>query len=452
MPHKPKPKKKPANNHNHQKQNNTVMVAAPVSKSVRKTATKPKMQNAANGVIVEHTEYFMDVTSSASAFQASKIPINPGIVLAFPWLSSVANRFESYLFERLEFMYKPLCSTTTPGVVILAVDYDAADATPNSKIIANSYAESSSSSVWDTSRHVCKGSNLRKFGIQRYVRTSDQLGTDVRVSDVGNLFICTSNTPATPTQLGEVWVSYKVKLFTPQITATPSALVTQPTNPSGYAQAMKMTTTNGVLHWTGEFFNNAIAVIQHFWTEPDTDIQFDIVFNPAVLGRRFLTFLDVNGGTFGVPPGLHDGIGAALQVYRGIANWAIGAFSGTNDRIFFLDFSSNDVNDTIIPSLRFNYAINQTRDPQIAMFQYDGPFPESPEYNLLSLPGVQPGPTSNNVNWGAFLSQAFEGASVLEQVTDKEQNLFTKVNGKLVQTTSLQTCSAGMIDAISLDD
>lgn len=425
MPHKPKPKnKKPL-----AEKSKSVVVKAPTSKSVRKVNTVPSMKNSANGVVIEHTEYFMDVTSTSSNFQAYKLALNPGIITTFPWLSAVAERFESYLFDRLEIMYKPLCSTTTPGVVILAVDYDALDPAPNSKVVANSYAESTSSSVWDTSKHFCKGTNLRKFGVQRYVRTGtpSTASRDMRIYDVGNLFVCTSNTPPTATPLGEVWVSYKVRLFTPQITSTTGSLNSQNTVFPGYSQSMSLNIASSVINWTGEYYNQAIAAIQQVSSDA-LNTFFDIVFNPTTLGRRFLMMLRLagNSSTFGIPPGLSIGPNSPIKTYRGDGEWNLSTFQGDGDRIFFMEIGQDATGNNPIPALRFQYPNNISVAPQLHLYQYDGPFPDSSPYNLNTISGGGPGPTQNLINWGSFLTGAvsnFYPASFTQTFKDGKMDL-----------------------------
>jgi len=57
--------------------------------------------------------------------------------------------------------------------------------------------------------------DLRKFGVQRYIRYGNLASNlDVKTYDVGTLFVGTVNTGAT--LLGEVWVEYEVELSTPQ--------------------------------------------------------------------------------------------------------------------------------------------------------------------------------------------------------------------------------------------
>jgi len=63
--------------------------------------------------------------------------------------------------------------------------------------------------------------DLRKFGIQRYIRAGTLASNlDIKTYDVGTLYIGTTGGPATPIFYGEVWVEYEVELSTPQYDLT----------------------------------------------------------------------------------------------------------------------------------------------------------------------------------------------------------------------------------------
>nr|APG76598.1 hypothetical protein 2 [Wenzhou noda-like virus 1] len=209
-------------------------------KSRRRTATKPKNVNAAptaislvaktrvpaikatpRGFVVTHREFIQDVTAADANFRNTTFSVNPGLATTFPWLSAIAGRFESYLFRRLHFIYEPICPTTTPGAVMMAVDYDAVDAAPTSKVVLMAYRGAVRSAPWNITRFDATRGDLRKFGVQRFVRTgSTPANADLKTYDVGNLQLATQNTPATATTLGELYVEYEVEFFTPQIPTT----------------------------------------------------------------------------------------------------------------------------------------------------------------------------------------------------------------------------------------
>lgn len=86
--------------------------------------------------LITHREYIGDIISSptAGAFSFNTYSINPGYVGTFPWLSNIAQNFESYKMHGLVFEYKTMSVdalnsvNTALGQVILSVQYDAANA------------------------------------------------------------------------------------------------------------------------------------------------------------------------------------------------------------------------------------------------------------------------------------------------------------------------------------
>ncbi len=196
---------------------------APTGMSRVMRMQEPKLQTSiSNGraiTIIHHREFLTDINGSV-AFDAKAFPVNPGMIATFPWLASIANNWDSYLFRRLEFSYETACSTVTPGSVMLAIDFDAADPAPTSKLALMTYENAVRSSSWQECCYDARVSNLHKFGIQRFTRQS-ALATnlDIKTYDVGNLFIATSG-QADTSPIGELYVDYVVELYTPQINAS----------------------------------------------------------------------------------------------------------------------------------------------------------------------------------------------------------------------------------------
>lgn len=196
--------------------NSALQVLTPSSVAV--TTGVPFMGNKGNGtIVVRHREFFSDVTGVADgSFSVMQFSVNPGQFGLFPWLSSVANRFEKYRFRRLEIDYQPACSVTTVGTVMAAYDTDAADAPPTSKVQLMAYQNAARSAPW--------GRFSAKFPMvgqgNRYTRRGGvPTNTDIKTYDVATLFVATSATAAAG-QLGELYVDYEVELEVPQIQDT----------------------------------------------------------------------------------------------------------------------------------------------------------------------------------------------------------------------------------------
>lgn len=192
---------------------------APVSQgNVRLVREPAYLERNSNGdITVEHEEFVADIAGSV-AFSNTLYPVNPGLASTFPWLSQMAPLYESYIFERLEFRYENQTSTTTVGAVMLAVDYDASDPAAVSKTQLATYRGYIRGPPWSEFSNLSSREDLRKrssYYVRSGVLSADQ---DVKLYDTGNLNVATSRQIDT-SFIGELYVRYRVKLMTPQLTS-----------------------------------------------------------------------------------------------------------------------------------------------------------------------------------------------------------------------------------------
>lgn len=203
------------------KSNNKV-VNAPTAQAKKTKTTEPKISNvpSKDGAIrVRHREYLFDLVGTTTSFHNRVLPINPG--LSFPWLSQLASLYESYLFNKLEFEYCSSAATSFGGSIMLAIDFDAGDPAPLSKVDLMANVNAVRTAVWEGVAYQASNADLKKFGTQRFVRTGNlQANQDIKTYDVGNFNIATQG--VSNATLGEVYVSYDVTLHTPQ----PSSFLT----------------------------------------------------------------------------------------------------------------------------------------------------------------------------------------------------------------------------------
>jgi hypothetical protein len=191
-------------------------VSAPISMGRVSTMSRPETKNLPNGdILIKHREYIRDVIGSID-FVAAKFAVNPGLPGVFPWLSTLSNSYESYLFERLEFRFETSSPTTLPGAVILAIDYDPSDTPPIDKTQALAYRNSVRSPTWSSSDHRSLKEDLNKRKTYFVRRGTNPAGTSVASYDVGSLFVCTKGQTGVSV-IGELYVDYTVRLMTPQL-------------------------------------------------------------------------------------------------------------------------------------------------------------------------------------------------------------------------------------------
>jgi len=196
-------------------------VSAPVA-----TARKGKVATAAKiagnpyapggSMRVSHREYIGEVLGSTSVFLNTKYPINPGMAVTFPWLSSVASDFEEYSFSKLAFHYEPEKPTSAAGYVMMAIDYDPADAVPTTKQQLAAALGAVRTPVWSNVRDDAASSQLKKQQ-SLYLRSGTLASNlDIKTYDQGFLNIAVGNC-ADATFIGELWVEYDVTFRVPQL-------------------------------------------------------------------------------------------------------------------------------------------------------------------------------------------------------------------------------------------
>jgi len=208
--------KRNKNPSNPNKMKSSVNVSAPVSQA-RISISKPAQFKASkNGdVRVIHREYCQDLPGSVG-FNEDSFFINPGRSTLFPWLSSLANNFESYIFNRLRFCYETESSTASTGTVILAVDYDASDPVPSSKAQVMAYQGAVRSPAWAPCCFEASKESLSKRKSYFVRLGAVPSGSDIHLYDVGVFYACTQGMASTAA-VGELYVEYDVTLMTPQL-------------------------------------------------------------------------------------------------------------------------------------------------------------------------------------------------------------------------------------------
>lgn len=200
---------------------------APVALTKVVKTQRPKVRSKANGdVRAVHREYIGEVMaegSSPSLFKVQSFPINPGQAAVFPWLSKVAQNFESYSFRKLRFLYETEAPSSLGGTLVLAVDYDASDPAPISKQQALAFRSSIRSAPWNPCCFEADPEDLHKLKTN-YVRPGAQpVNTDIKMYDIGNLSVITQGVSTGGATCGELYVEYDVDLITPVYEVVPTS-------------------------------------------------------------------------------------------------------------------------------------------------------------------------------------------------------------------------------------
>lgn len=179
-------------------------------------------------VTYSNKEFVRDIyaPSSGTVFQIDSWNLNPGLVQAFPWLSQLALNFEEYEFIQLAFTYKSTVADFASasgqvGQIAMATQYN-----PNSDSFADKeemmlYQGGMSCKTTESLIHgiECDPSKLAGAA-QKYVRQGSlPMSEDLKNYDLGKTSIAVLNVPSTYAgqQIGELWVSYTVRLRKPKL-------------------------------------------------------------------------------------------------------------------------------------------------------------------------------------------------------------------------------------------
>jgi hypothetical protein len=183
----------------------------------------PVFKNSANGCIeIIHREFLSDVSGSVG-FVNTSYAINAGLLATFPFLAQLAANYEQADYMGLIFEFKTTCATavgstnTALGTVILATEYDVLDSNFTTKQQMEAYEFSCSTVPCGSVIHPVECDPRQNVLTNLYTRNgSIPAGADQRFYDLGNFQIATVGMQAANV-IGELWVSYHVKLLKPKL-------------------------------------------------------------------------------------------------------------------------------------------------------------------------------------------------------------------------------------------
>jgi len=213
-------------------------------------------------ITLSNREYVRDVFAPAvgTVFQVEQWPLNPGMTTAFPWLAQLAINFEEYEIVQLIYTFKSTVadfasSTGQVGQVIMATQYN-----PNSDAFADKeemmlYDGGMSCKTTESLIHGIECDPTKNSGAsQKYVRAGNlPPGEDLKNYDLGRTSLAVVNPPQgyAGQQIGELWVSYTVKLRKPKFVSGNAYNVMRD------FFCMDKFTFNGVIPSTAVIYNGA---------------------------------------------------------------------------------------------------------------------------------------------------------------------------------------------------
>lgn len=200
--------------------------------SIKSGSAIPLIRNSKGGIIIRHKEYIADIAASVDFRTQIAQAINPSNYNLFPWLSEIAQRFEEYEFRGLIFEFKTLSSsstvlasnTTSLGSVMMGTEYDVHDRNFENKVQMLNHEFSSSCKPSYSMIHAVECARGRNVATHLFTRDYTALPSvndisDPRFYDMGIFQIATQGMPTATAggNIGEVWASYEIEFFKPQI-------------------------------------------------------------------------------------------------------------------------------------------------------------------------------------------------------------------------------------------
>jgi hypothetical protein len=197
----------------------------------------PSVVNRSNKeFVVRHREYIQDIYSLAgtantpSSFGLRSYSINPGDSTTFPWLSTIADKFEQYRIEGMVFEYKSLYSDAVVtqngsiGSIVLATEYNSGSPSFSTKQAMENYQFAQSCKPSLSVLHPIECARSQNVLSELYVRQGPvPAGEDVKTYDFGDFQIASQGIPlgaaGAAVNMGELWVSYQIALIKPRISS-----------------------------------------------------------------------------------------------------------------------------------------------------------------------------------------------------------------------------------------
>lgn len=181
----------------------------------------PMMHSDGMEIRVANREYLGDIVSTTQAFAYQKFVINVGMQETFPWLEPIGAQLTNYKIEgavaEIISEGSDYASSAGLGWYGLASQYNVLE-TPfldKREFLNSAYADAAKPSTDLIHCIECKEGLLVQKNLS--VRTGEvPPNADLRMYDHSNLFLAVGGNVASGITIGELWISYDVKLMLPR--------------------------------------------------------------------------------------------------------------------------------------------------------------------------------------------------------------------------------------------
>lgn len=199
-----------------------------VKENVLLAQDPPPMINESNkgGTLIRYREYLRDVITSPTigAFSVDNYYINPANTKTFPFLSQIAANYEQYSIEGMIFEFRSMSAdalnstNTALGSVVMATNYDALDVNFTQKSEMENYEFGNSCKPSVNMMHPIECAPKQTTLTELYtLQGNAPAGSDLRFYHWGNFQIATIGFQAASVNIGELWISYQIRLLKPKL-------------------------------------------------------------------------------------------------------------------------------------------------------------------------------------------------------------------------------------------
>lgn len=188
-------------------------------------STPAIIETRGRAVRITNREYLGEVYTGpvVGGFNAVTYDVNPGNLLTFPWLNTIAQQYEQYIPNGIIFEFRSTATDNTLsaslGSVMIASEYDVTEDAYSSKIEMMNSAYSSESKMSDGNIHgiECDPAELQRKVF--YVRAVDESVTNPRDYDLCKTTIATQGGGlAANSSVGSLYIHYDITFLKEQMT------------------------------------------------------------------------------------------------------------------------------------------------------------------------------------------------------------------------------------------
>lgn len=306
----------------HVKRNSLMAAAAPrrmrgalssgyTTESGFPTVAPPVFANGGVGsdCIISHSEFVANVQSSVN-FRKTTYLVNAGNPALFPWFSQLSALYEEYEILGMVFEYRPTSAkavgtvSSAMGVVLMASDYDCYDDSFTSKRAAEAAEYCTPGAPYEHLVHPIECDRSRNVLGKEYIVPGatlvSQLPGDARMSAYCLTSIITEGQQLDGTAIGELHVSYHIRVSRPILEGVQTSNYSQHVTLSANTAGLVTIDSNRVVGSGFDVTQAAVGFRTITFTVPDNSPRIGGTYLVTVLGTS-PTSVTWDGGSFAVP-------------------------------------------------------------------------------------------------------------------------------------------------------